>query len=688
MLMLRILGRLLNKRISWKLLNAPQAKCQSLTTPTSYTTVSSPGIRQYSNKSIYPPNQPPKHEESGGRGGKLLLTLGALTLAGGATLAYAKYDENFKKTLTTYLPFTEPVLESIDILSPSVLYENTKKSLMSTFSSDVQTGLPAGKQVIPDPKEYKVGKPRPSPSSTDSKALGELETKLCKSAEEAVNAYNKAIYVLLSYNRDIEYIVDEAVNEIKPDIWDNIREKTRQKNECLKRANEKAEEATKDVNKLKELVSSPDFDASENTKVIIRNNISKVQDDITSAKKALDLELKHGSVTEKYWNKVEKARKHFSEELEIMFPNVDISKKKFTIDPVDLDLFILHVYANVLFYQKELAKMETVLQSRVDQAVDHARKGGLEPLTVVQICEAVEQEKRRLSTSFQQQVLKLRKEAEQELRMQLKRQSQAFNDHLEEAIKVRESEIERVLSRKFDEHLEEERCRFKKQLSAMVGRLRGLDEAIKARTDADASSKQAQVLWSACQSLLRAIKAGCPGIPWKDQIRPLEPEINAVVGAAAPNDELVSVVVGGIPKEAKERGVFPEDALRERFLKVEKVARTVDLIPAEGAALPIHVLSYLQSVLLIKSPSAIPQAELNDEKVCFGNLKTNEILQRARYWLDRGDFAQALKYMNLLKGAPRCVARQWMNETRIFLETQQAANTLMAHAASSGLMYL
>ncbi|XP_066147249.1 MICOS complex subunit Mic60 isoform X2 [Euwallacea fornicatus] len=688
MLMLKVLGKLLSKRISWKLLNAPHAKCQSLTNPTSCTIISSPGIQHYSNKPICPPNQPPKQEKSGGGGGKLLLTLGALTLAGGATLAYAKYDENFKKTLTTYLPFTEPVLESIDMLSPSILYENTKKSLKSTFSSDVQNGLTAGKPAVPEPKEYKAGKPRPSSSSTDSKALSELETKLCKSAEAAVNAYNKAVYVLLSYNRDIEYIVDEAVNELKPDIWDNIREKTRQKNDCLKRANEKAEEAIKDVNKLKQLVSNQDFDAPENTKFIIRNNISKVQDDIASAKKALDLELKRGSVTEKYWNKVEKARKNFSEELEIMFPNIDISKKKFTIDPVDLDLFILHVYANVLFYQKELAKMETVLQKRVDQAVDRARKGDLQPLTVVQICEAVEQEKRRLSTSFQQQVLKLRKEAEQELRVQLKRQSQVFNDHLEEAIKVRETEIERVLSEKFDKDLEEERCRFKKQLSAMVGRLRGLDEAIKARTDADASSKQAQVLWSACQSLLRAIKAGCPGIPWKDQIRPLEPEINAVVRAAAPNDELVSVVIGGIPKEARERGVFPEDALRERFLKVEKVALTVDLIPAEGAALPIHVLSYLQSMLLIKSPSPIPQSELNDEKVCFGYLKTNEILQRARYWLDRGDFAQALKYMNLLKGAPRCVARQWMNETRIFLETQQAANTLMAHAASSGLMYL
>jgi mitofilin len=47
-----------------------------------------------------------------------------------------------------------------------------------------------------------------------------------------------------------------------------------------------------------------------------------------------------------------------------------------------------------------------------------------------------------------------------------------------------------------------------------------------------------------------------------------------------------------------------------------------------------------------------------------------------------------LRYMNLLKGAARRVAQDWINETQILLETQQAANTLMAHAAASGLLYV
>lgn len=47
-----------------------------------------------------------------------------------------------------------------------------------------------------------------------------------------------------------------------------------------------------------------------------------------------------------------------------------------------------------------------------------------------------------------------------------------------------------------------------------------------------------------------------------------------------------------------------------------------------------------------------------------------------------------LRYMNLLKGAPRCVARDWMNEARILLETQQAVDTLIAYAGASGLVFL
>lgn len=77
----------------------------------------------------------------------------------------------------------------------------------------------------------------------------------------------------------------------------------------------------------------------------------------------------------------------------------------------------------------------------------------------------------------------MRKEHELELRDALKRQSQTFTDHLEDEVKKREEEIQRCLSRKFDEVLENERSKAKVQMAAVVGRLKGIDEALQGKNN-------------------------------------------------------------------------------------------------------------------------------------------------------------------------------------------------------------
>lgn len=63
----------------------------------------------------------------------------------------------------------------------------------------------------------------------------------------------------------------------------------------------------------------------------------------------------------------------------------------------------------------------------------------------------------------------------------MKLQSQAFADHLADALRIKEEEMNRILGRDFDEKLTEERCNFKAQVAAMVGRLRGMDDAFKGK---------------------------------------------------------------------------------------------------------------------------------------------------------------------------------------------------------------
>lgn len=66
-----------------------------------------------------------------------------------------------------------------------------------------------------------------------------------------------------------------------------------------------------------------------------------------------------------------------------------------------------------------------------------------------------------------------------ELRRQLKLQEQVHTDHLREALSVKEKEAERMLNRILSEQSEADSIKYKSQLAAIVGRLRGLEAALK-----------------------------------------------------------------------------------------------------------------------------------------------------------------------------------------------------------------
>lgn len=128
-------------------------------------------------------------------------------------------------------------------------------------------------------------------------------------------------------------------------------------------------------------------------------------DDLKEAKIKVEEERKMADVTEKYWQKVQAARCHFIEELETLFPDVDVGQKKLSLCQSDIDLFILHAFANVLFYQKELYKVETIGKAKLKAALEQAKKGDPNFSVVeIHIQEEIEQEKRKLAVEYQKRV--------------------------------------------------------------------------------------------------------------------------------------------------------------------------------------------------------------------------------------------------------------------------------------------
>ncbi|XP_011872046.1 PREDICTED: MICOS complex subunit Mic60 isoform X3 [Vollenhovia emeryi] len=625
----------------------------------------------------------PKSEKS--RGSGTLITLGAVTIGTLGILTYAKRNPEVRATLEGWIPGTDKAIRIIFLEDSSyfdfvlTFFETLKQTILGLFIKETSE---------PEP----VTKPAPPPKTIRDELMPqnliELETYCGEAAAKAIAAYHGAVCALQEYNKDVVNVVESGGTTISGVVWQRLKEATEKRKQTVQQAEEHAKDALDSLKRMYTLIDEPMLEAAAHMKTAARRNIKKIMDDVDEAKKKYTEELQNCNVTERYWKQIQTARNNFNEELQILFPNINIHDKKLSVSEEAFDLFVLHMYHKVNNLQKELEKLRTVSEAKVKAALRTTGEDTTQEKLDALISLALNQERLELEDVHAKKLLTEQKTLDDEMRRQLKLQSEIHADHLREALSVKEQETQRMLQRALNDQADADAIKHKTQLAEVVGRSRAVTAALKARMEEEKGASNVQILWAACQALARTVRLAPPGVPKDKAIKPLEPEIKAVSRAAPKEDPLVRAAIQSIPEEAAKRGVFPEDTLRERFLKVESVARRLAMVPEGGAALPIYLLSYLQSFLIIKTANSIPKRELEDEPIDVDSLNTYDILQRARYWLDRGDFKMTLKYMNLLKGAPRSVASDWMNETRILLETQQAIDTLLAYAGATGLLYL
>lgn len=213
---------------------------------------------------------------------------------------------------------------------------------------------------------------------------------------------------LQRYNQEVSILIEESAERLDATAWDNIKSLTKEKNEAIKEAEDVSKQVSKQLKELEAVLNKPDLQATEAIKEQAKNNVKKVLKDVEAAKKELDNEKKKSNIADKYWDKVKTSRQHFSDELQILFPNVVVEQKKLNVDEADLDLFVLHAVSKVLFYQKELAKLETIGEDRLKTAIEAAkREGKYEFLTHEQICQELEKAKRKLEEDYKKKVLKI-----------------------------------------------------------------------------------------------------------------------------------------------------------------------------------------------------------------------------------------------------------------------------------------
>jgi len=521
--------------------------------------------------------------------------------------------------------------------------------------------------------------------ATATAALAKASEETAAAVAAAVAAGQACVKAIGKHGQLVVNVLESAPESGNDQAaWHDVIEAATAKSEAVKAAQEKVTDAVMKLDSLEALVEKSDASVrggdSATTGDAVkahRSKLCEVNDEIQSAKK-------ESYLVEQYRDLVEDGRQQFRKEAAALLPGLRQHSDGSHDEPLsqeEMDVFITHAYKKVASLQQQLGKLK-LLHQQLDQTQVNDRELRKQVVTEEVVQAELDAQRRQLEVEHQQRVAAIREEMEAEMRGQLRRQAAAHTDHIKDALEVQEMEISRKFGRKIDEALAEEKANYKAELAKLSGAVDGLKTAVKDREAVQETVRGAQELWLACSSLQRALEAERPSsglLPLKDEVDAIKSAIKSVR-----SDPFVDAVVDSLPTEALHRGVYTDQTLRDRFFRVEAMARRTALVGEEGGSLLLYLLSYLQSALVV-TPSTETMPDPAGAAVDLSTLDTFDIVWLSRGCVERGDLEQAVKYMTLLRGEPKNMAKEWVREARLLLEARQVCDALMAHASAYGL---
>lgn len=243
-------------------------------------------------------------------------------------------------------------------------------------------------------------------------------------------------------------------------------------------------------------------------------------------------------------------------------------------------------------------------------------------------------------------------------------------------------EQHKVLTHEFMSQLEGELRKLENKYRPTINKVKELESLLEDQRQIQKSEAPARLLWICCQSLIKKLQDS-PKLPLEN-----EPAYEMLRKFATNNNQLARKVLEALPAKALKEGVASEVNLVDRFNRIEKLCKRVALVGENGGGVTKYLLSYMQSIFLIDHVN-ISEDELSGKTLVDPTTwHTCDILARVKHCLRQHNIEQAIRYANQLRGQARVVARDWIRDARIHLETKQAFNILSTYAESVGVNVL
>lgn len=677
---------------------------------------------------------------SGSSAGKIVAA-SLLTVGGGlgGTILYAKWDTKFRTNIEKSVPYSDMLFDlmlgppppppvpfpkkpvKIEPLQISSVAETSKDSKLPKVKGKakvepspaptVEEASAKSSQTLEAEESYKGAhhdaalKERPveevatrlaqqDQAEKDNLAAltAGLEQALGASANRTLHAIGAQEAALLAINAHTERLREAMDSEDSPDKksakWRELQEALSQRSHAVDEAGQALHQAREQLEKLRGAINNAKkskIDAARPQILAAEENLHTMIVDLDNVVTKVQSAQTEAKIVSEYSELVKEAKAQFQKELSNITPEVQANWKAGKLSADDLNSLITHAHRRIDQLNRELAEQRVREQIRIQTALDqqkHEHQKSVEQSVVT----ALEHHQEQMRLEQEKKVQEVREVMEAEMRTQLRRQAAAHTDHLRDVIKVQEQELREEAQETLNNKLMDQEMQYRRlaqeqldsftlDMNSAYARLRGIEEAIDSHVIAEEEACKSHQLWLSVEALNYAMKTAEADSPSE----PLEGAVLAVKQSCA-EDEFAQALASALPEESVKRGVYSEASLRARFYEIRRLVRRVALIDETRNSLYQYFLSYLQSILLFEKEQEVPPSKLTPE-----NLDPFKLLAYATYSVERGDLELAAKFVNQLRGEARRVARDWLKEARLTLETKQVVSLLSAYANAVGL---
>lgn len=504
-------------------------------------------------------------------------------------------------------------------------------------------------------------------SEAANKILGSI---LSEELEESTKAVSSAVVNLVdasemvkSYTILLKKALDDA-NPEKRSAWDQAVGMSLEKDRLLSAANESYANARNGLTIALQAVEG----GRRNPKtrdhsdlIVVEEQIYRLRSELDDRFLSLEKSQSDSRIMKAFTDLVEQGKQQFNAELKALMPDIKLNESGSKLSEAELNLLIAYAHRWIMQLQRQLAEYQLLEEQHLADALDK-QKAEDDVMAASKLREALAEQQGNLSLERERQVAEVRKQAEEDLLSQLKRQASAHSQHLREVLSVQEEDYNHRLKMILGEGIAVERRKLENLVREAFNQLKGIESALDARAGTEIAARAKQNLWIAVAALKAAVGME-HRVPLGDRV--------ASVLAAGSEDGLISVLLDAIPEEAKALGVYSNAHLKTRFEKVRDVCKRFSLVTEGGIYQTI--LSFLKYKTTIESVLIKPAEELNPE--------TDSMMQlicHAQWYVEHDDLESALRCMNQLRGEPRRIAFDWITEARAALETRQAVDALHA----------